>query len=380
MPTQNQESPTKDTMNFGQYADGEGMSAFGTLKTSPTMLEELKARPVEEPKDWGKYASGDGMSAFGNLMEIDYMLLAEDEANANRDIRTEFGQSSPYRHLYEQVYDEPEQEIQTLERSLEDLYREYPQLKLGSLETTSMYWAADCVFQIIDEAVVEWLAKWCPDLKLSEVRATLHGEIKDAKKFDVPPEALDQVILQHNSLPEMFTACYKIFDPRNVHDEHVPFSKLIALMDQTIAFHALIKDKHRHDRLKQYKGIFLWFPAALDTKKLEILRNANARLSHVREKKYNTAQENVYNPQQQWPQYMARNRASAEEQQRKADEKHILENAFKAFKTQREHFRRRMIKALLGLMKDTAPPDSNPNNYVKAESPDEGGLAGAGLN
>ncbi|KAI0485287.1 hypothetical protein GGR56DRAFT_617518 [Xylariaceae sp. FL0804] len=170
------------------------MSVLGKVDTERNALAPHQMNKAKTPAGppggaaWEKYASSEQYSGYAGLGAPDDDQggsAADRDGKENRGASAAniffsqgpralasrepyvFGQQSPLRFTFgipnracvRQVAPPP------APRTLEDVYRDHPQERLQGFEPAQLEIASDAFLQVADEAVRDWVARWCPKCK-----------------------------------------------------------------------------------------------------------------------------------------------------------------------------------------------------------------------
>ncbi|KAI1809466.1 hypothetical protein GGS20DRAFT_297801 [Poronia punctata] len=216
-------------------------------------------------------------------------------------------------------------------RSLDDLFRRYPDKKLQtSLDPRALNTAREVVIQMVNEATIEWLAKWCPGLRLDKINS-IHsqGDSFAIENYSLPPEALDLAHMR-NTLADMFRKCHDMH-PKAAGD--ITISTLLDLMDLCLNFMGVLRDHRRQQNLRETTSIFQGIPVCLNAKKTLVVYEATRKLRKLN--------------------------AIRRPKKRTEKELMIVEDGVAEMKSQAESFEITMLTQLMELLAKTKSPASS---------------------
>ncbi|KAI0022726.1 hypothetical protein F4780DRAFT_164809 [Xylariomycetidae sp. FL0641] len=223
------------------------------------------------------------------------------------------------------------------ERSLEDLYQDYPEKRLEdmqrSIQQSTLQMAANVVLQITDEGLEEWLETWAPGMKweniFDHIRRVDCEEDPETILFLVPNGALNLRGLT-TTLAQLYRQCHQARDRHPI----TRLADLVRLIDHCIFFCGVLKDLKRKVLLELSKDEMQWIPVGLDCKKLDIHKEASARLQQLNKELSDS------NPGQSKTARTRRNR------RKRAEEQKILDVALLDFEIKRAESRKQFLNAL----------------------------------
>ncbi|KAI1822799.1 hypothetical protein F4861DRAFT_371967 [Xylaria intraflava] len=168
------------------------------------------------------------------------------------------------------------------ERTLDDIYREYPDKKPeGGLDPATLRLAASIVLQLVNEATYEWCGKWYPRMNPRKLFDTIRIQDNESglssNQCIIPSEAVERGSTA-GSMSEMFRQCHSL---RPKASDDFQFPGLLKLIDQCIAFMGVLKDTKRQASLQNTRWTFQWIPINLDAKKYPIYRQAQIDLEKL---------------------------------------------------------------------------------------------------
>jgi hypothetical protein len=148
-------------------------------------------------------------------------------ANVPNGPRASFGEPSPSRHGFNDPFWTRNPEMVKIapptstERSLEDVYCDYPEKKLeGFVKPTALNTTADVVKHLVDEATFDWFKRWFPNMEMSKVFNAIGVKVEEGavtdKQYTVPSEAIDMGNMK-NTLADMYRQC-RNFHPKGSGD------------------------------------------------------------------------------------------------------------------------------------------------------------------
>ncbi|KAI1083546.1 hypothetical protein F5B20DRAFT_595523 [Whalleya microplaca] len=254
--------------------------------------------------DWSAYAKSAKMLGFDGFSGTDVEnrpAWSQDSANnaCNRSERADrvgkmkqrkpheafgqFGHPSPQDYRFKDLVwtRKPELATSSTERTLEDLYRDYPEKRLKGIQQNTLDLTANVVLQVTNEAAMQWLQKWCPSMAWQKIFDHIRpdvttNEVAGANQFVVPKEALDLKGVEI-TVAEVFRKCHAIVaEPRPVQ-----LTNLVELIDHCFFLCDILKDENRKSLFGTVKDMVHWLPVGLDCKKLDILQKARHRLQEL---------------------------------------------------------------------------------------------------
>ncbi|ETS82763.1 hypothetical protein PFICI_04639 [Pestalotiopsis fici W106-1] len=167
-------------------------------------------------------------------------------------------------------------------KSLEDLYQEYPEKRLRGIEPETLCVVANTVHQVAKEAANTWLKSACPGTRWNDSIVNVEG------LYDFNASELDYTILDRSLCLQVVkkTVISQLGGLRAfIHDTKImtPLN-LLRVIDQSVAICQNVKDNKRRILLEKAKQKLEWLPVGLDCKKLDIHRRANQGLreAHTR--------------------------------------------------------------------------------------------------
>lgn len=168
------------------------------------------------------------------------------------------------------------------EKSLEGLYKEFPEKRLRSIEPDTLELVAKTIYQIASEAANEWLKTACPGTCWNDSIVNVEG------LYDFNSAKLDYTILERaRSVQKMKAMVTSLLENSRtmIHETiNMKLLELNRLTDDSIAICQIIKDDKRRVLLQRAKEKLEWLPVGLDCKKLDIHRRARRSLVEDRAK------------------------------------------------------------------------------------------------
>ncbi|KAI0141835.1 hypothetical protein GGR57DRAFT_397583 [Xylariaceae sp. FL1272] len=276
-------------VSWEKYAHNQNMQAFGSLKDSDTNQRRLTPIWEEDP-------------ILANAPKAPRAMLKENQPfpattpkkrssrtwinplidNSPQGPRALFGEPSPVRPGARApllIRNEPTMSIEPAKRSLEDLYRDHPDIARpdGALNAEAMTLVRSVMLQLVHHALLKWMEKWCPEMTMPEVlRDTRAGRFKFPAS--VPGEEALDLTCMNGTFHEMLEICF--------HTEGaIEHRKLLTTVDRCIAFCGAIKDKEHKEWLEETRVNINWWPVALDSKKLSLFEEANEHLRDLQQQR-----------------------------------------------------------------------------------------------
>ncbi|KAI1633973.1 hypothetical protein F4809DRAFT_666106 [Biscogniauxia mediterranea] len=327
--------PTNTGDGWGQYAASTHMSGFGSLAVSgASQLNNQHNTDGFNQRE----SKNQGANLFGNPDTAIPTPLPHSV------VRT-FGQASPPRHGFDKVVCKPPAIIISPpeERSLEDLYKDYPEKRLKDIDEKALDLAAKVILQIANEATFQWINRWCPGMAwLDLIGATKPDAqpIKCRQTYHVPMEATS------NGSPisrviELFHQCHK----RRSQCPNMQMKDLIDITCHCALMCQALKDEKRRVLLDKATDEIKWVSIGLGCKKMHVYKQASVRLAKLNKKlgelqNLGLAAGEILSQED-------------ETRRRETEEKKILDRATKSFHEHRNTFRQMLMSRLQVLMSAT---------------------------
>ncbi|KAI1259783.1 hypothetical protein F5Y18DRAFT_432916 [Xylariaceae sp. FL1019] len=274
-------------VSWERYAHSPNMAAFGSLEDSDPSQQRLT--PIWEEDNILASAPKAPRAMLRKNVPFVPVTTVTAPKRKTRGSRTwnnpllknspqgpmaPFGDPSPVRPGARApllLRNEPTMSLEPAKRSLEDLYRDHPDIPKpnGTLNTEAMTLVHTAILQLVHRALLEWMEKWCPEMTTPEVlRDTRAGRFKFPTS--VPGEALDPTRMG-GTFHEMLEICFRT-------EGTINHRKLVTTVDHCITFCGAIKDDEHKESLEKTRLNINWWPVALDVKKLVLFEKANEDL------------------------------------------------------------------------------------------------------
>ncbi|KAI5919879.1 hypothetical protein F4810DRAFT_463778 [Camillea tinctor] len=285
----------------------------------------------------GTNQHGDGMQGASTLGEFRANTLSLPLRTAG----DAFGEPSPPRHGFDEpLHQHPATTANPPEeRSLEDLYRDYPDKQLQGLAEKDLELAVRVVLHITNEATFEWLNRWCPNIIWSDMisASRLGTHLVDfSHTYNVPEEATSYGC-SVSGVAELFHECYKYHrqGPNLQVKDVVGITYRCALVCQAL------KDEERRALLDEANSDIKWVLLGLKCKENHAHGQAIEELKKLNQS-FGDGERilpGLYSVAQRF--------------ERERKEKEILDRAIDSFQEHRDHFRLIFINRLQVLMNAT---------------------------
>ncbi|KAI1488202.1 hypothetical protein F5X96DRAFT_685695 [Biscogniauxia mediterranea] len=349
--------PTNTGDGWGQYAASTHMYGFGSLAVSGA--SQLNNQHITDGFNQ-RESKNQGANLFGNPDTAIPALVSH-------SVVCTFGQASPPRHGFDKVVCKPPAITISPpeERSLEDLYKDYPEKRLKDIDEKALDLAAKVILQITNEATLQWINRWCPGMAWLDLIGAAKPDaqpIRCRQTYHVPMEAtsngspVSQVI-------ELFHQCHK----RRSQCPNMQMKDLIDITCHCALMCQALKDEKRRVLLGKATDEIKWVSVGLGCKKMHVYKQASVRLAKLN-KKLGEPQNN--------PGLAAGKMLNQEDEMRRreTEEKKILDRATKSFHEHRNNFRLMLMSRLQVLMsatgtfRDLPSPTYYPREYITNES------------
>ncbi|KAI0014324.1 hypothetical protein F4779DRAFT_5405 [Xylariaceae sp. FL0662B] len=327
-------------MTWSTYAKSSDMLAFGGWADSKGENQN------QNPPVWSQSTTND---EDGRSQPTDQVRRPKQRQPLQS--LGQFGRPSPQDHRFKNlVWTRKSNPVTTPERTLENLYRDYPEKQLKSIKQSTLDLTADAALQVTNEAVVQWLDKWCPHMTWSDIfghirpDATTDEAIR-TNQFVVPEEALN-LKGSETKVADVFRKCHAIV----AGSRPMKLTDLVEMIDHCILLCDILRDEKRQPLLGKVKEMVHWLPIGLDCKKLEIQQKACRHLRDL------NAICSAAKRDGKRGRYLKK---ADQERFRKERENEILERALVDFEEHKVAFRVELLKQLKQLLESTKMVDSH---------------------
>ncbi|KAI1503947.1 hypothetical protein F5X99DRAFT_406625 [Biscogniauxia marginata] len=325
-PFKHQPADTEE--RWGKYADSVNMLGFGNLDVPDTHQSSDQHNP-DKPGQFGEDLQSAG--SFGNSKAIASTQLSA-------VLNNKFGQASPPRYGFSEPVWKPQTAtaVPPMERSLEDLYKDHPEKQLGGIDQSDLNLAAGIILQITNEATMQWLNRWCPNMPWSKlIDATNPDAALDvfSSHYHVPMEATS-LGNSKTTVAHLFRQCHKLRHECSV----IQLKDLFRISDQCILLCEALKDQKRKVLLEKSNEIIQWVSIGLDCKKMSVHRQASDELSKLNQT-YRELQESG---------------PVDEKLSKSKEEVEILDQAMLSYKEHRTTFSMSLLNGLQVLLESTS--------------------------